>query len=359
MPAKQPNSPADIASIGSLLNQLIAQQSLDFSQSKQLFDKIMQGEVSDIELSALLIALKIKGEVSDEIAGAAASMRENAASFNTTLTNLCDSCGTGGDGSNTINISTTAAIVAAACGINMVKHGNRSVSSNSGSADLLKALGINIDMNPKHASECLSQTGFTFLFAPHYHSGVRHAMGVRTALKTRTIFNILGPLANPAAPEVQLLGVYDKNLCLPMAKTLQTLGTKRAMVVHGSGTDEIALHGETTVVELNNNELKEYTLTPADFGLANYSLEQLAGEGPEYNARASNAILAGKGSDAHNAAIIVNVAALLYLTQKVSDLKAGAEQVKNVLASGNAMTTLNAIIKASNSQVNAVEVNNG
>ncbi|KPH59679.1 MULTISPECIES: anthranilate phosphoribosyltransferase [Pseudoalteromonas] len=342
-----------------LIDVLLTQTSLSFSQSQQLFDAIMQGKVNDIALSALLVALKLKGEVSDEIAGAAASMRANAVPFNTKLAMLADSCGTGGDGSNTINISTTAAIVAAACGINMVKHGNRSVSSNSGSADLLKALGINIDMTPDQAVACLEQTGFTFLFAPHYHSGVRHAMEVRTTLKTRTIFNILGPLANPAAPEVQLLGVYDENLCLAMAQTLKTLGTKRAMVVHGSGTDEIALHGKTTVVELNNGELRQYTLSPADFGLANYSLEQLAGEGPEYNANASRAILAGTGTDAHNAAIIVNVAALLYLTGKVENFKAGAQHVVEVLKSGRALNTLNTIVEQSHKAVTNSEVTNG
>ncbi|BDF94489.1 anthranilate phosphoribosyltransferase [Pseudoalteromonas sp. KAN5] len=357
MPVNQQS--ASEASIGSMIDVLLTQTSLSFSQSRQLFDAIMQGNVNDIELAAILVALKIKGEVSDEIAGAAASMRANAVPFVTNLTQLVDSCGTGGDGSNTINISTTAAIVAAACGINVVKHGNRSVSSNSGSADLLKALGINIDMTPEHATHCLEQTGFTFLFAPHYHSGVRHAMGVRTTLKTRTIFNILGPLANPAAPHVQLLGVYDESLCLPMAETLKTLGTKRAMVVHGSGTDEIALHGLTTVAELNNGEIRQYTISPADFGLANYSLEQLAGEGPEYNANASRAILAGTGTDAHNAAIIVNVAALLYLTNKADDLKSAATQVKEVLQSGRALNTLNAIVTSSNKEQANTEVSNG
>ncbi|MDQ2043775.1 anthranilate phosphoribosyltransferase [Pseudoalteromonas sp. 20-92] len=341
----QPEQPINVQHA---IEQLITGQSLSYADAKALFDEIMQGNMSEIELTALLISLKIKGEVSGEIAGAAASMRENAVAFTTSSTQLADSCGTGGDGSNTINISTTAAIVAAAAGINMVKHGNRSVSSNSGSADLLKALGINIDMSPEQAAKCLEQTNFTFLFAPHYHSGVRHAMGVRTALKTRTIFNILGPLANPAAPDVQLLGVYNEALCMPMAQTLKTLGTKRAMIVHGSGTDEIALHGPTTVVELNNGELTQYTLNPSDFDLANYSLEQLAGEGPQYNANASLAILQGKGTDAHNAAIVVNVAALLYLTGKAATLKEGAKQVQTLLSSGQAMNTLNAIIEVSN-----------
>lgn len=329
------------------IEHVIAKQSLSYAQAKTLFDQIMQGNMSDIELSALLISLKMKGEISDEIAGAAASMRENAVAFITNKTQLADSCGTGGDGSNTINISTTSAVVAAAAGVNMVKHGNRSVSSNSGSADLLKALGINIDMTPTQAAKCLEHTNFTFLFAPHYHSGVRHAMNVRTTLKTRTIFNILGPLANPAAPDVQLLGVYDESLCLPMAQTLHTLGTKRAMIVHGSGTDEIALHGPTQVVELDNGKITQYTLNPSDFDLANYSLEQLAGEGPQYNANASLAILQGKGSKAHNAAIIVNVAALLYLTGQAQSLKQGAQITHSLLRSGKAMDTLNAIIEVS------------
>ncbi|WP_404340368.1 anthranilate phosphoribosyltransferase [Pseudoalteromonas mariniglutinosa] len=330
-----------------ILSQLLNRHALSFTQSQRLFDAIMQGQLNDIELTAALIALKLNGESSDEIAGAAASMRANALAFNTERRLIADSCGTGGDGANTINISTTAAIVAAACGVNMVKHGNRSVSSNSGSADLLKALGINIDMSPSVAAQCIDKTGFTFLYAPHYHSGVRHAMTVRTALKTRTIFNILGPLANPASPDVQLLGVYDRSLCLPMAKTLQILGAKRAMVVHGAGTDEIALHGDTHVVELKNGELSEYTLSPSDFGLANYSLEQLAGQGPEYNAKASLAILQGKGEPAHNAAIIANVAALLYLTEQASDFKAAATTVSELLHSGIAMNTLNAIIEVS------------
>lgn len=342
--SKQVQSPFNVQHA---IERLVSKQSLSYNESKALFNEIMQGYMSDIELTALLISLKMKGEVSDEIAGAASSMRENALTFNTAFNQLVDSCGTGGDGSNTINISTTAAIVAAACGINMVKHGNRSVSSNSGSADLLKALGINIDMSPERAATCLEKTHFTFLFAPLYHSGVRHAMGVRTALKTRTIFNILGPLANPAAPEVQLLGVYDESLCLPMAQTLKTLGTKRAMVVHGSGTDEIALHGPTHVVELNNDQITQYTLNPSDFDLANYSLEQLAGEGPQYNANASLAILQGNGTDAHNAAIIVNVAALLYLTGKSASLKDAAQEVQTLLSSGKAMDTLNAIIEVS------------
>ena len=329
------------------LSTLYNQQHLSFEESQAVFNAIMRGEVDDITLSSLLTALKIKGEHSEEIAGAAAAMRANAVPFATTATDLIDSCGTGGDGANTINVSTTAAIVAAACGLNVVKHGNRSVSSNSGSSDLLSSLGININMSPEHAAHLLEQTGFTFLFAPLYHSGVKHAMAVRTQLKTRTIFNILGPLANPAQPHAQLLGVYHPDLCLPMAYTLDKLGCKRAMVVHGAGTDEIALHGETHVVELNQGNVSTYTLTPADFGLANFSLEALAGNGPDYNAQATKAILAGEGAPAHNSAIIANVAALLVINGKANNFKEAANQVQQVLASGSAVDKLNAIVEVS------------
>ncbi|MCG7542814.1 anthranilate phosphoribosyltransferase [Pseudoalteromonas sp. MM17-2] len=330
-----------------VMNKLYQQQDLTFAESQQLFDSVMRGDIDDITLSAMLTALKIKGECADEIAGAAAAMRANALPFNTSAQHLVDACGTGGDGANTINISTTAALVAAACGINMVKHGNRSVSSNSGSSDLLQSLGININMSPEQAAAMLEQTGFAFLFAPLYHQGVKHAMAVRTTLKTRTLFNILGPLANPAAPDYQLLGVYDPALCLPMAKTLQTLGCKRAMVVHGAGTDEIALHGETQVVELNQGQLHEYTLNPSDFGLANYSLAQLSGQGPDYNANATRAILSGQGEPAHTSAVVINVAALLVLTDKAANFKEASAQVQDVLQSQQAQRTLDTIIEVS------------
>lgn len=331
----------------SALASLLSQQSLSFAQSEALFDQIMLGQLSEIELTAALVALKCKGETVDEIAGAAASMRKNAVAFDAGQLKTADSCGTGGDGSNTINVSTTAAIVAAACDIPMVKHGNRSVSSKSGSADLLKTLGINIEMTPNQAERCLQETGFTFLFAPLYHQGVKHAMPVRTALKTRTIFNILGPLANPAQPAIQLLGVYSPELCLPLAQTLQKLGTERAMVVHGAGTDEIALHGSTFVVEINGDELKQYELTAADFGLATYSLESIAGDTPDYNAKASLAILSGQGPDAHNAAIAVNVAALLCLQGRFDCLKQACQYVLDVLKSGAALQTLERIKEVS------------
>ena len=331
-----------------LINQLIEQQNLSLEQSSEFFNLVMTGKVSEIELAAALTALKIKGETDEEIAGAAKAMRDNAVPFSNPSDISFDSCGTGGDGANSINVSTTAAIVAASMGVNMVKHGNRSVSSKSGSSDLLNALGININMSVEQAEKCLAKTHFTFLFAPLYHAGVKYAMPVRTTLKTRTLFNILGPLANPATPSHQLLGVYTPELLRPMAQTLKLLGCQRVMVVHGSGTDEIALHGTTQVVELKDGEISEYTLTPSDFGLDNYSLSDIEGGEPKYNADASLAILKGEGTSAHNAAIAANVAAMLVMKGDYQNLKEATNAVLAHLESGDAYIHLNRIIEVSN-----------
>jgi anthranilate phosphoribosyltransferase len=331
-----------------LINQLIEQKSLDFSQAESLFSAVMQGQVSEIELTAALIALKIKGESAAEIAGAASAMRNNAVAFNNPYDNALDACGTGGDGANTINVSTTAALVGASMGLKMVKHGNRSVSSKSGSSDLLAALGINITMPVALAEQSLQQTNFAFLFAPTYHAGVKYAMPVRTQLKTRTIFNILGPLANPAKPKQQLLGVYCPSLLEPMANTLALLGCEKALVVHGAGTDEIALHGETQVVELNNGKLTHYTLSPADFGVSEYPLSDLEGGDANENAAYTLAILKGEGTASHNAAVAVNVAALLVLNNQYPDFKSATEAALTHLSSGAPYQHLQKIVEVSN-----------
>lgn len=323
-----------------LFEQLYRGESLSFEQSQQVFSQVAQGELSDIELSALVVALKIKGETAEEIAGAAAAFRSVATEFPAVEGITADSCGTGGDGSNSINVSTTAAMVAASLGINMVKHGNRSVSSRSGSADLLANMGVNLDMSPEVAHQSLQQTHLTFLFAPKYHSGVRHAMPVRTTLKTRTIFNILGPLLNPAKPSVQLLGVYDPKLCRLMADALAILGCKRALVVHGAGTDEIALHGETQVAEVNNGEVTEYTLTVDDFGVAPAELSALAGGEPEENAAITQAILRGQATEAQQNAVAVNVAAIAWLAGKCESLKDGTQLALSAMNEQRAVSTV-------------------
>ncbi|MDV5169455.1 anthranilate phosphoribosyltransferase [Photobacterium rosenbergii] len=323
------------ATIYTIANKLYDQQALSQEESQTLFDAIIKGEVEPVLLSAVLTALKIKGETPAEIAGAAKALLANANPFPSPEYDFADIVGTGGDGANTINISTTAAFVAAACGVKVAKHGNRGVSSKSGSSDLLDKFGINLAMKPETAREALDDLGVCFLFAPEYHGGVRHAMPVRQTLKTRTIFNVLGPLINPARPNIELMGVYDASLVRPIAETMAAMGMKRAAVVHGSGLDEVAIHGETTVAEIINGEITEYTLTPADFGLESHPLEAIKGGEPEENRAIITNILTGKGTDAQMGAVAVNVALLLRLFGQ-EDLKANAEKAINIMKSGKA-----------------------
>lgn len=330
------------------LAQLVENKNLSQQETTQFFTEVLNGDVEPALLASVLTALKIKGETPEEIAGAAVAIRGAATIFPEKTYPVSDCVGTGGDGANTINISTTAAILSAACGLKMAKHGNRSVSSMSGSADLLEALGVNLTMSPTTASHCLDQANLCFLFAPAYHSGFKHAAPVRKSMGIRTLFNILGPLVNPAAPQIMLLGVYTPELLLPIAQALQLTGVKRAFVVHGSGLDEIALHSETQVVEIIEGELIERTISPQDFGLNNYSLEDIKGGTPQENAEIIKAILSGKGQEAHNAAVVINCAALLYLHDKAKDLKAAAQLASEVLQSGKGLETLELLVSISN-----------
>lgn len=322
--------------------------SLNKVESETLFDEIIRGVLSDIEITGLLVALKIKGETPEEIAGAAAILRRAALKFKEPDYLFADSAGTGGDGALTFNISTAAAFLAAGAGLPMAKHGNRSVSSRSGSADVLEALGANIMLSPKAARKCLDETRFTFLFAPKYHQGVKHVMRVRTELKTRTVFNILGPAINPAHPPVQLVGVYDPSLCQPVAETLKLLGCKSAMVVHGSGVDEIALHGETKAAYLFDGKIVTKTLQPGDFGLEEYPLETLEGGSAFDNARIIKNIFDGTGGEAQTAIVLANTAVLLFLAGKVDSLNKGVIKAREALEAGDAMRVLDAFVDFSN-----------
>src|SRR5690554_2671894 len=268
-----------------ILTHLLQGGTLSLSQAEALFEHLVRGELNDIQIAATLMAMKMRREQPEELAGAACALRRAARQFPRPSRTIVDSCGTGGDGSNTMNISTTAALVAASMGLAVAKHGNRSVSSRSGSADVLESLQLSVTQPPTIAAQQLTQFNFCFLFAPHYHPGIRYAMPSRQTLKTRTLFNLLGPLVNPARPDAQVLGVYDPSWCYPMAETLRLLGCKRAMVLHGSGLDEVALHGETHVVELRDGELHERVLTPEDFGVARASIADLRGGDAEYNAK--------------------------------------------------------------------------
>lgn len=318
-----------------ILNKLLQQQSLTEEESAQLFGGIIKGEMDAMPMTAALLALKAKGETPDEIAGAAKALVANATPFPTIDYDFADIVGTGGDGHDTINISTTAAFVAAACGLKIAKHGNRSVSSKSGSSDLLASFGIDLAMSPEKTKQAVDELGVAFLFAPQYHAGFKHAMPVRQALKTRTIFNILGPLINPARPTIQLMGVYSEELVKPIAETMLQMNKKRAAVVHGSGLDEVAIHGETTVAEIKDGVIHEYVLTPEDFGVERHELEAIKGGLPEENKAIITNILTGKGTDAQVSAVAVNVALLMRLFGH-EDLKQNTQTAIEAMNSGKA-----------------------
>ena len=345
------------SAINAILPTLVDGLDLTQTQSHDFFLQVLQGNIEPALMASVLTALKIKGETPEEIAGAAIAIRAAATTFPERDKEdiVADCVGTGGDGANTINISTTAAVLAAACGLKMAKHGNRSVSSMSGSADLLEAFGVNLSMSPETANHCLAQTNLCFLYAPAYHSGFKYAGPVRKAMGIRTLFNILGPLVNPAKPNRMLLGVYTPELLLPMAQALRLTGVKRAFVVHGSGLDEIALHDKTLAIEIKDGELIERTITPQDFGLTNYTLEEIKGGTPTENANIIRDILSGQGKDAHNAAVIINCAALLYLHDKADSLTQAANLATEVLSSGKGLSTLLKLVELSNQATSQID----
>ena len=322
-----------------LLEQLYSGHSLSTSESTALFNAVIQGELSNEQIAAMLIALKVRGANTEEITGAVAASLQNAKAFPHPNYPFADIVGTGGDGQNTINISTASAIVAASMGTKVAKHGNRSVSSKSGASDVLTALGVNVNVTPEQARQALDEIGVCFLFAQQYHSGFRHVAPVRAALKTRTIFNILGPLINPARPTYHLLGVYAPELVKTYAETTVALEHQHSFVVHGSGLDEVALHGETQVAEIKNGKIEYFTLTPEDFGLKAQSLESLRGGEPQENAQYLTALLQGKGKAEHANAVAANTALLLKLFGH-DDLKQNVQNVLAHLASGKAFETL-------------------
>ena len=322
-----------------LLEQLYSGHSLSTSESTALFNAVIQGELSNEQIAAMLIALKVRGANTEEITGAVAASLQNAKVFPRPYYPFADIVGTGGDGQNTINISTASAIVAASMGAKVAKHGNRSVSSKSGASDVLTALGVNVNVTPEQARQALDEIGVCFLFAQQYHSGFRHVAPVRAALKTRTIFNILGPLINPARPTYHLLGVYAPELVKTYAETAVALEHQHSFVVHGSGLDEVALHGETQVAEIKNGKIEYFTLTPEDFGLKAQSLESLRGGEPQENAQMLTALLQGKGKAEHANAVAANTALLLKLFGH-NDLKQNVQNVLTHLASGKAFETL-------------------
>ncbi len=310
--------------------------------------EIMEGEVTDSQLAAFLTALHIKGETVAEIVGAARVMRAKAEKLNINVTSLVDTCGTGGDKADTFNISTASALVAAGAGVNIAKHGNRAVSSRSGSADVLKCLGVNLDASLPAVKRCVEKAGIGFLFAPLMHKAMKHAAGVRKELGFRTIFNLLGPLTNPANAEAQVLGVFDAKWVQPLAEVLAELGCLHALVVHGAdGLDEITLTGESHIAELKKGKVKSYKLDPDELGLEICFSEDLKGGTPEENAAIIEGILNGEKGPRRDI-VLLNSAAAIYVAGKAKSIELGVQCAVESIDSGKARGKLNDLCKITN-----------
>ena len=338
----------DTGPVPNPLPRLLAGEDLPSEDSEHLFERLVLGKLEPAEIAGMLIALRMKGETAEEMIGAARGLFAAALPFDRPDYLFADCCGTGGDGSGLINVSTAVAFVAAACGLPVAKHGNRSISSRCGSADVLEALGARIEVDPARARSLLDSTGFCFLFAPAYHPGMKHAAVVRRQLQVRTVMNLLGPCINPARPPVQLLGVADPKMLRRIGRTLDAMGVEEALVVHGSGLDEVALHGETRAVRLSQGELTEITLAPEDAGLERAPISQVTGGDVAENAARLRALLGGEGEGAEQDITILNTAALLLTAGKAADLRAGAGQARDALLSGRAGAVLDAYIEQSN-----------
>ncbi|MFC4892839.1 anthranilate phosphoribosyltransferase [Pseudofrancisella aestuarii] len=330
-------------SLDDIIKKLYNLEDLTSKESYRLFTCFVKGEIPLALQTSILTALKLKKETPIEIAASAEALINNAKSFPNIDYEFADIVGTGGDGLNTINISTTAAFVAATCGLKIAKHGNRSISSKSGSSDLLESFGINLNLSPEKTKNSIDKNNLGFLFAPNYNDGLKYVRDARKIMKTRTIFNILGPLINPAKPKIILVGVYSKELILPMAKTLAKMDIKRAAVVYGSGLDEVAIHDVTYVAEVNGLDIKEYVLSPSDFGIKTYKISEIQGGLPEENREITKKILQGKGTDAQNSAVAVNVALLMKLFGR-DNIVDNTKEILCVLKSGKCYKTLQQIV---------------
>ncbi|MDC4233985.1 anthranilate phosphoribosyltransferase [Actinomyces sp. B33] len=317
-----------------LLQDFLDTDAPTLDQAVSVFTPLTVGEYDDVHIAALLIAIRTRGETLADITGAATAFLDAARPFPITGTGLMDTAGTGGDRSNTINITTAATLVAAAGGVRMVKHGNRSVSSRSGSADVLEALGIPLDLDPDRAVRQFEASNFTFLFAPAYNPAIAHVQPVRKALGVSTLFNTLGPLLSPARPELQVMGVANPDQGRLIAEVLRELGRSRALVVHGSGTDEIAVHGPTTIWELRDGVIDSYEVSPEDLGARRHRLDDLAGGDGPANAALIRRVFAGEGSPAHADAIAVNAGAMLHLAGLADGLADGTALARELIADG-------------------------
>ncbi len=334
--------------ISDIISKVLEGRDLSSEEAANAMKLIMSGELTPAQIGGLLVALRMKGESSKEIAAFARIMREFAVRINPALKGdvLVDTCGTGGDGSGTFNISTASAFVVAGAGIPVVKHGNRSVSSLCGSADVLEHIGVNILMDTRQIERIVEQNGIGFLFAPSHHPAMKHVMNARRELGVRTVFNILGPLTNPAGANVQVMGVYAPELTEKIATVMGLLDMHRAMVVHGSGLDEISTAGETVISELIDGKVKNYVITPEEFGLKRVSMHELLGGDVEKNAQIMLDVLKGKDGGMRDI-VLLNAAAAIYIAGGAVDMREGMEVAANALDSGDALEKLRILVRES------------
>ncbi len=326
------------------LEKLVNKQDLSTAEMKSVMQKIMTGQATDAQIGGFLVALRMKNESIEEITGAAEVMRSLSTPVNVTGEYLVDTCGTGGDGADLFNVSTAAAFVVAAAGAKVAKHGNRSVSSTTGSADLLEAAGVNLSLSPEQVQRCIDEIGLGFMFAPAHHSAMKHAIGPRKEMGIRTLFNMLGPMTNPAGVKNQVIGVFSQALCRPMAEVLKRLGSQHVLIVHADvGLDEISISGKTFVAELRNNEITEYSVTPSDFGIAENSLDGLSVSSAQESLELIKSAL-GKATDDRTSKardiIILNAGAAIYASGLAHSLHEGTELAADAIGSGLALTKM-------------------
>lgn len=329
------------------IHKVFKKENLTYEEAEAVMNEIMEGEASAVQMSSYLTALSMKGETVEEITASAAGMRAHCVRLLHDM-DVLEIVGTGGDGANSFNISTTSSLVISAAGVPVAKHGNRAASSKCGAADVLEALGVNITIAPEKSRELLEKIGICFLFAQNYHIAMKYVAPVRKELGIRTIFNILGPLANPAGANMELMGVYDESLVEPLAHVLANLGVKRALVVYGTdGLDEISLSAPTKVCEVKDGTFTSYEITPEQFGLARCQKEDLVGGTPEENAQITRDILAGKPGPKRDA-VLMNAGAALYMAGKTDSIQAGIDLAKEIIDSGKAAAQLEKFVELSN-----------
>jgi anthranilate phosphoribosyltransferase len=333
--------------IQELLGSLLDGRDLTRAEAREAMQEIMRGDATQAQIAGFLVALRAKGETADEIAGCAEAMREHALPVEPTRTDLVDTAGTGGDGKHTLNISTAAALVAAAAGAGVAKHGNRAASSQTGSADVLESLGFELDLAPERIAQSIDELGFGFMFAQAHHPAMKHAAPVRRELGTRTVFNVLGPLTNPARARAQVVGVYSATLVRPIAEALVQLGAHRAFVVHGAdGIDELSPTGPNLVCEVVDGEVRERTIDPAELGLEPCRIEELAGGSPAENASLIQRVFEGEQSG-RRSAILLNAAGAIAAAGHAGDLRDGLELARAAVDSGAATSRLAELVEFS------------